>query len=93
MAVPMEIICTGDLHELIRPCVDCGQWTGCYCDYCLGADRIPDQPWNPMQPTPLCTVCDEARGRCHYCYGRQWCRPEAWGVDQCGDNRPDAFKD
>ena len=61
----MEILCVGEDYELIRPCVDCGRWTGRYSDHCLGADRIPGQYWNRDQHTPLCSRCDWTMQRCH----------------------------
>ena len=52
-----------------RPCVDCGQMIGCFCDYCEAQDRMPDQRWEKGQLTPLCTACDSMRGACHFCFG------------------------
>ena len=52
-----------------RPCVDCGQKTGCFCDHCEAQERMPDQWWVNGQLTPLCTACDAMRGACHLCLG------------------------
>ena len=47
---------------LCRPCVDCGRYTGCYCDGdelgisgrpCLASDRVPGEAWAVSQRTPL----------------------------------------
>ena len=66
----MEIICTGDQETLCRPCVDCGQKTGRFCDYCYAADRKPDERWAPNQMTPLCSRCDNTHDMCHFCRGQ-----------------------
>ena len=50
---PMEILASGTEEQLIRPCVDCGMWTGRFCDYCLAADKLPDEEWVEGQMTPL----------------------------------------
>ena len=52
----MSIICASDQETLVRPCVDCGQMTGRFCDYCYAADRCPDERWAPNQLTPLCCL-------------------------------------
>ena len=61
-----------------RPCVDCGQVTGCFCDYCNARDRMPNEVWSAGQGTPLCTTCDRKHDRCHFCRGLKWCTPPAW---------------
>ena len=53
-------------QEMLHPCVDCGQITGRYCDYCLAEDRVEDQEWAPGQQTPLCSSCDRTFGSCHF---------------------------
>ena len=74
----MEIICVSDQETLCRPCVDCGQKTGRFCDYCYAADRKPDERWAPNQMTPLCSRCDNTHDKCHFCRGLAWCVPPAW---------------
>ena len=76
----MEVLCFGSVELLNRPCVDCGQWTGRFCDYCYAVDRLPSEQWANGQLTPLCSACDNARDSCHYCRGVQWCIPFSWGV-------------
>ena len=66
----MEIICVSDQETLCRPCVDCGQKTGRFCDYCYAADRKPDERWAPNQMTPLCSRCDNTHDMCHFCRGQ-----------------------
>lgn len=73
----MSIICVSDQETLVRPCVDCGQRTGRFCDYCYAADRCPDERWAPNQMTPLCTRCDNTHDKCHFCRGQAWCVPPA----------------
>ena len=64
---------------LTRPCVDCGLFTGAFCDAeCLAAYRLPSEHWAPGQRTPHCTTCDRRYGRCHYCRGAHWCTPPGW---------------
>ena len=64
---------------LCRPCVDCGRYTGCYCDGdelgisgrpCLASDRVPGEAWAVNQRTTLCTNCDRRHGLCHFCRAR-----------------------
>ncbi|OLP89578.1 hypothetical protein AK812_SmicGene28942 [Symbiodinium microadriaticum] len=69
-------------EELCRPCVDCGLYTGCYCDGndwgdCFAADRLPRERWANNQRTPLCTACDRRFGMCHFCRGQLWACPPA----------------
>ena len=81
--MPMEVIAVaeeGQEHLLLRPCVDCGLRTGCFCDWCLAIDRFPDEEWVPGQHTPLCTVCDQRHNRCHLCRGLNWVAPPPHGV-------------
>ena len=75
----LEVLCFGDTETLHRPCVDCGHYTGRYCDYCLAADRIPNETWAPGQATPLCSSCDNRYDKCHDCRGIRMARPCAWG--------------
>ena len=78
----MSVLCHGDSQLLCRPCVDCGKYTGCYCDDCLAAERVPSEDWANGQQTPLCSVCDGIHGKCHYCRGVHLARPFAWGPQQ-----------
>ena len=71
----MEIIAHSEIEILCRPCVDCGQKTGCYCDNCKAKDRVPSEKWADNQQTPLCTECDRKYDECHFCRGLHWCRP------------------
>ena len=77
-STPMEVLASGDIDMLCRPCVDCGQKTGRFCGHCLAVDRVPAEQWAPGQHTPLCSTCDNLRDMCHYCRGVQSCRPFAW---------------
>ena len=65
----------GSVDMLTRPCVDCGQITGNYCDFCKAIDRDPNQEWAPGQCTPLCSICDKARNACHFCKHIPWVTP------------------
>ena len=81
--VPMEVIAVpqpGQEHLLLRPCVDCGRRTGCFCDWCYATDRFPDEEWVTGQHTPLCTVCDQRHNRRHLCRGLNWAAPPPHGV-------------
>ena len=73
-----HMIGTQDWTLLLRPCVDCGQVTGCFCDWCYAKARLPKEPWEDAQKTPLCTACDEKVHACHFCRGMQWCTPPPW---------------
>ena len=74
----MEIICVGDQETLNRPCVDCGQVTGRFCDLCYAAERCPNDRWASNQMTPLCGSCEDTQKKCHFCRGQAWCVPPAW---------------
>ena len=87
--IPMEVLTVaqeGQEGILLRPCIDCGRWTGCFCDYCYAADRFPDEEWLPRQHTPICSVCDGRHGRCHRCRGLIWATPPPWGPRGMGGN-------
>ena len=87
--IPMEVLTVaqeGQEGMLLRPCIDCGRWTGCFCDYCYAADRFPDEEWLPRQHTPICSVCDGRHGRCHRCRGLIWATPPPWGPRGMGGN-------
>ena len=74
-----------EIHEvapwwmLFRSCVDCGLRTGCWCEGCYGAHRFPEEEWAPKQHTPLCNLCDNKFGCCHYCRGQRWATPPPHG--------------
>ena len=89
--VAMETQACGSEEELIRPCVDCGMWTGCFCDHCCAADRLPNERWSEGQMTPLCSSCDNARDACHFCFGRSWCTPPPWSVNPAQKQSSPAF--
>ena len=82
----MEVLAVGSAAMLNRPCVDCGQWTGRFCDFCRAVDRIPTEVWTPNQMTPPCSICDNRYDRCHFCRRVQWTRPFAWGVTPMDDD-------
>ena len=77
-AADMSVICVGDQKTLNRPCVDCGQVTGRFCDLCHAAQRCPNEHWAPNQMTPLCETCEETLHKCHFCRGQSWCVPPTW---------------
>ena len=84
MRQTFEVLAVAEEHQpclLLRPCVDCGLKTGCYCDYCKAVDRLPDEQWAKGQMTPLCTKCDKKQGACHFCRGLLWCVPPPNGSD------------
>ena len=56
--VRMEVVTTGDVNMLCRPCIDCGLYTGRRCDYCLAEERLPNETWVEGQGTPLCSHCE-----------------------------------
>ena len=63
----MQILSYGHSPNIFtRPCVDCGRVTHCFCDFCTAKQRMPRDVWAEQQRTPLCPVCDERYGRCHY---------------------------
>ena len=77
--VPLEVLAVSeDSDSLTKPCVDCGQVTGCFCDFCLAQDRLPNETWVAGQHTPFCTTCDRAKDMCHFCRGLSWCAPPQW---------------
>ena len=39
----LEVMAMGTEDEMFRPCVDCGQVTGRFCDYCYAKDRMPTE--------------------------------------------------
>ena len=69
---------------LYRPCVDCGRYTGGWCDtgepmvgLCKAKLTVPTEDWGETQATPLCATCGNKWGTCHFCRKVMWCRPEA----------------
>ena len=85
----LEVVAFSEsVHQFCQPCVDCGLWTGCWCDYCYARERMPNSRWEPRQHTPLCTGCDALHGACHYCRGVQWCTPIPHGPHVTDDVAP-----
>ena len=86
--IPFDVFAVGREGEerlFHRPCVDCGLRTGCFCDACLGVERLPLEAWAPGQHTPLCTECDRRyNGLCHFCRGQSWATPPANGPGRPG---------
>ena len=74
----LEVLASGPVDVLVRPCVDCGKRTGRYCDTCMAEERMPEEVWCKGQRTPLCSRCDWDKKACHYCRNVPWCRPFAW---------------
>ena len=70
----LEVLCQAPQEVLYRPCVDCGKYTGRFCDFCLAVERVPSEQWANGQHTPLCSKCDE-RHACHFCLEIDWCQP------------------
>ena len=74
--VPLQILAYAppdDEWILVRPCVDCGLLTGRFCDYCYAFERFPNgdadgRGWARGQLTPLCSLCDNERDGCRYCW-------------------------
>ena len=75
----MEVLALGEDEELTRLCVDCGLYTGRFCDRCYASQRIPTEVWCRGQRTPLCSRCDNRWDAYHFCRGLHWCTPPAWG--------------
>merc|ERR1712086_488785 len=40
---------------------------------------MPRERWAAGQLTPLCSVCDNEQGSCHYCHGKDWATPPPKG--------------
>ncbi len=76
----MQVLCVGDPDTLCRPCVDCGLYTGRFCDHCYAELRLPNEIWARGQMTPLCSNCDKKRDKCHFCTGESWCTPPPNGT-------------
>ena len=78
----------GPPHMLCRPCVDCGLFTGNFCDgtivhgwevVCEASHRLPKERWVPGQRTPLCTNCERRKRMCRYCRMEPWVTPPPHG--------------
>ena len=66
-AALMTVYAVGDTSMLYRPCVDCGQYTGNWCESeCSAKLWLPDLPWADGQITPQCTACEQQFVYCHY---------------------------
>ena len=79
MPMPLQVLAVGSPAQLCRPCVDCGLYTGRFCDFCLAETRIPSEQWCRHQYTPLCSTCDNRWDSCHFCRGLHWCTPHPKG--------------
>ena len=80
--VPLEVKAWADSDILRRPCVDCGRWTGAFCNLdCKASHRLPREEWAVGQCTPHCTACDSENKMCHFCRGHKWRRPPAWPTE------------
>ena len=78
----VQVLAVGDVAMLFCNCADCGVKTGWFCDTCLVENRFPDEEWAPRQMTPLCQLCDNERGACHFCLGKAWAVPPPSGPDR-----------
>ena len=65
--VYLDVLALGTPEEMTKPCVDCGEITVNFCDYCRAADRMPTQDWLPNQKTPFCMKCDRKHNKCKFC--------------------------
>ena len=80
-SVPMTVTAlAGSASSLCRPCVDCGRYTGSFCDNdCLAQTRVPSERWTQGQRTPHCTSCEDKYIVCHFCRQQHWTQPPPWG--------------
>ena len=76
----LQVYAHGTKEMLCRPCVDCGCWTGRFCDHCFAVERDPKGVWAEGQRTPLCSTCDDKHDACHFCRGLHLCVPPPHGV-------------
>ena len=72
------------------PCSECGTLSGRWCDDCEGTFAVsnPRMYGGRMNGRPLCSECENARGRCSQCDGK--CNShgcEETGTCTCGDCR------
>ena len=82
-----SIVATSDDPNMQPDCVDCGQYTGVFCDGCYAIDRLPQETrwaWPAGWHTPLCHTCCAKRTFCHFCLNQQWAKPPTWGVPHQG---------
>ena len=75
----LEVLAMGTPEMLCRPCVDCGRWTGRFCDYCFAKDRIPSEQWADNHYAPLCSHCESKWDACRFCRRVHACTPPAHG--------------
>ena len=75
-----QVLVVGTKKMLCRPCVDCGLFTGIYCDHCEAAHRCPRGAWAAGQMTPLCSFCNKKHRSCHFCRGLDCCVPPPKGT-------------
>ena len=61
----MEVLACGDRSMLMRFCVDCGQLTGRFCDWCYAVDRDPKAEWAKGQCELFVRPGAVEHGRCH----------------------------
>ena len=83
----LDVLCAGSQTMLCRPCVDCGLYTGRFCDGCLASRRVPSERWANNQHTPLCSRCDWRWGSCRFCRGVHSCTPFATGQKPTDDEQ------
>ena len=76
----IEVLAVGSTTMLCRPCVDCGRYTGRFCDHCFAKDRVPSEEWAANQRTPLCSKCDWRWNACRFCRRVHACTPFAHGT-------------
>ena len=77
----MQVMAMGSVAELTRPCVDCGMYTGSFCEMdCLAVTWVPSERWCAGQHAPHCTKCELKFTFCHFCRKSPWATPPAWGV-------------
>ena len=89
---------------LARACEWCGLETGNYCDGeeldetipkplrrpCLAINAVPHEEWEPLQRTPLCTLCERQWGKCNQCLKVPHAR---WRLHEQQSDRADAVRD
>ena len=76
-AANMEVYAWAESSSMLfRPCVDCGRYTGNFCENdCKAAIWVPAEQWASGQLTPHCTSCERKSVVCHFCRGVRWCTP------------------
>ena len=89
----LQVICFGEKEELCRPCVDCGKFTGAFCEYeCSAELRLPSENWVKNQLTPHCVTCDRKFGSCHFCRQVHWAVPPSWREEAVPDQESVNFE-